>query len=397
MTWRLRPLATLAALVTCAAAGLLAVAATPASAAPVICDQYGTASVQGGRYTVQNNRWGASTTQCIDVSNAGFTVTRADHNNATNGPPASYPSIYAGCHYGACTVNSGLPARVSALNNPRATFNLTTPNSGEWDAAFDLWFDPNPNPAGQNYGAELMIWTNHRGRPQPIGSRIATVSLEGGTWDVWFGNIGWNVISYVRTTPTNTFANFGLKSFVNDSVGRGKIDTAWFMTSVQAGFEPWIGGTGLAVNQFDFNVNGDAAGGGGGGGGVSVLRGVAANRCVDVAGWGRNDGTPVQLYDCFPNNGNQQWRRVGNTFVSVDSGKCLDVAGGRTGNGTEVRLWTCLNNGAQQWVVNGDGSVVNPNSGKCLDAVERGTANGTRIQIWDCGNPLGGNQQWRLG
>lgn len=66
---------------------------------------------------------------------------------------------------------------------------------------------------------------------------------------------------------------------------------------------------------------------------------------------GKTDGTPVQLYDCFPNNG------------------------------------------AQQWVVNSDGSIVNPNSGKCLDAVEFGTTNGTRLQIWECGRPLGGNQQ----
>ncbi len=33
---------------------------------------------------------------------------------------------------------------------------------------------------------------------------------------------------------------------------------------------------------------------------------------------------------------------------------------------------------------------------RALDAVEFGTANYTRLQIWDCGNPLGGNQQWRL-
>ena len=395
MRWHPPRIALAVGLAAAVAAGVVTATAGPAAAAPVICDQYGTAAVQGGKYIVQNNRWGASTAQCIDVSAAGFTVTRADHNNATNGPPASYPSIYAGCHYGACTSGSGLPAQVSRLANPRATFDISTPGSGEWDAAFDVWFDPSANPPGQNYGAELMIWADHRGRPQPIGSRIATVNLESGTWDVWSGNIGWNVISYVRTTPDDTFANFGLKSFVDDSVGRGKINTAWYLTGVQAGFEPWIGGAGLAVDLFDFNINGNAAGGGGGG--LSVIRGAASNRCVDVAGWGTADGTPVQLYDCFPANGNQQWRRSGSTFVSVDSGKCLDVAGGRVTDGTEVRLWTCLNNAAQQWTVNADGTIVNPNSGKCLDATELGTANGTRLQIWACGRPPAGNQRWSLG
>ena len=59
---------------------------------------------------------------------------------------------------------------------------------------------------GQNTGAELMIWGNHQGAPQPIGSKIANVWLSGASWDVWFGNVGWNVISYVRTSPT-TWSN----------------------------------------------------------------------------------------------------------------------------------------------------------------------------------------------
>jgi Glycosyl hydrolase family 12 len=234
-------------------------AGSPAQAATETCAQYGTVTVAGGHYIVQNNRWGASTTQCISVNGAAFRITRADHHNATNGPPASYPSIYAGCHYGNCTTGSGLPRRVRDFGNPRATLRIATPNSGEWDAAFDLWFDPSANPPGQNHGAELMIWTNHRGRPQPIGSRVATVNLAGGSWDVWIGNIGWNVISYVRTTPSNTLANFSVKAFTDDAVRRGKINTAWYMTSVQAGFEPWIGGTGLAVDQYSFNINGNAA------------------------------------------------------------------------------------------------------------------------------------------
>jgi hypothetical protein len=134
---------------------------------------------------------------------------------------------------------------------------------------FDLWFDASAKPPGQNYGAEPMIWTNHRGRPQPIGSRVATVGLEGGTWDVWIGNIGWNVISYVRTTPANTMNDFSVRA----------------MTSVQAGFEPWIGGAGLAVDRFAFNLNG------GTGGQSTVIRGAASNRCLDLAGWGTGDGT----------------------------------------------------------------------------------------------------------
>jgi endoglucanase len=233
------------------------VLAGTAAAAPLpaeTCAQYGTVSLDGGRIIAQNNRWGASTEQCIDASGTGFVVTRADHNNPTNGAPASYPSVYVGCHYGNCTVDSGLPAQVSGLGDPRATYDITTPDAGEWDAAFDIWFDPTPAPPGQNYGAEVMIWADHRGSPQPIGGPVATVTLEGGTWDVWVGNIGWNVISYVRTTPTDGMDDFSIESFVQDAVSRGQIDPAWYLTSVQAGFEPWVGGTGLSVDRFAFHV-----------------------------------------------------------------------------------------------------------------------------------------------
>jgi hypothetical protein len=245
-------------------------AAVPsAEAAPVLCDQFASAPVAGGKYIVQNNRWGASTAQCIDVRGNGFAITQAEHRNATNGPPASYPSIFAGCHYTLCTTDSGLPLKVSDFGDPRATYKITTPNSGEWNASFDLWFDPTKRTDGQNTGAELMIWANHRGAPQPIGTPVATKTINGATWDVWVGNIGWNVVSYVRQQPTNDMSNFSVKAFVDDAVARGQIDRSWYMTSVQAGFEPWVGGAGLAVTDFAFAAGGSSTGGGGGGGGAS--------------------------------------------------------------------------------------------------------------------------------
>jgi hypothetical protein len=246
------------------------VGAGPAHAAPVICDTYGSTSIQGGRYIVQNNVWGASTRQCIDVNqNGGFTVVTAEHNNATNGAPAAYPSIYAGCHYGNCTSGSGLPMRADSggFGNLRTAVNMTYPGSGTWNAAYDLWFDPTPRTNGQNTGAEIMIWLNRRGSIQPIGSRVGTVNLLGGTWEVWFGNIGWNVVSYVRTSPTNS-VDFTINTVYSDAVSRGYAQRSWYLTSVQAGFEPWVGGAGLAVNSFSYTTGGGGGGGGGGGTGA---------------------------------------------------------------------------------------------------------------------------------
>lgn len=374
------------------AAGAVAVAPQVATAAPLICEQFGTATVASGRYVVQNNRWGASTAQCIDVRGNGFAVTRADHNNATNGPPAAYPSIYAGCHYGKCTTGSGLPLQVSAFGDVRATYQITTPPSGEWNASFDLWFDPTRRVDGQNTGAELMIWANHRGRPQPIGSKQATATIGGAAYDVWIGNIGWNVISYVRQQPSNDLTNFSVKAFVDDAVGRGQINRSWYMTSVQAGFEPWVGGTGLAVRDFSFTTAGSSGGGGGGGTTGTAIVGRGSGRCLDTAGTG--NGVPIQLWDCGGGT-RQRWARSGETLVNPATGRCLDVRNASTANGAAVQLWTCNGGGNQRWVARADGALVNRASGKCLDAA--GSANGTRLQLWACdGRGAAPNQQWTV-
>ncbi|MEV4169298.1 cellulose binding domain-containing protein [Nonomuraea sp. NPDC049709] len=232
--------------------------AAPAQAAPVLCEKYGSASIQNGRYIVQNNVWGASTAQCIDINqNGGFTVTQAAHNNSTSGAPAGYPSIYAGCHYANCTTGSNLPMQASAggFAGLRSSVSMTYPSSGTYNASYDLWFDPTPRTDGQNTGAELMIWLNRQGSIQPIGSQVGTANLAGATWQVWYGNIGWNVISYVRTSPA-TSLDFTIDTFYSDVVSRGYGQRSWYLTSVQAGFEPWIGGTGLAVNSFSFGSGG---------------------------------------------------------------------------------------------------------------------------------------------
>jgi endoglucanase len=229
-----------------------------AHAATTLCGKFDEARVSGGQFIVNNNEWNDSIQQCISVGNDGFTVTTGNHNKPTNGAPSGYPSIFAGCHYTNCSANSGLPLRVSSFNNPRSSVNFNTA-SGQWDAAYDIWFDTNPNPSGQNNGEELMIWANHAGAPQPAGSQRATVSIEGATWQVWEGRannggIGWNVVSYVRQPATNSIS-VNIKDFTNDSQSRGFMQSSWFLTSVQFGFEPWQGGPGLGVNSFSFTAN----------------------------------------------------------------------------------------------------------------------------------------------
>ena len=240
-------------LVAAIGAGTLAIAVTlPARADTQLCDQFASTPIQSGRFVVQNNNWGDTIQQCTTATATGFTVTSGNHNKPTNGPPGSYPSIFLGCHFGTCSTASGLPAPIASLRDVTTSVNFKI-TAGQFDAAYDIWYDPTARTNGQVTGAEVMIWVNHAGAPQPIGSKIATATLAGATWDVFSGNIGWNVISYVRQQRATSFSG-SVIPFEKDAQARRLIDPAWFLTSVQFGFEPWVGGPGLAADNFAVTI-----------------------------------------------------------------------------------------------------------------------------------------------
>jgi hypothetical protein len=228
------------------------------TAAPAqICDQYGSAPVAGAKYVVQNDRWGATTTQCITPFDTGFNVDVAQHVN--NKGPAGFPSIYRGCNFGYCTVASPFPAQVSKLGTVRSNWSTKGPTAGgtqQYNTAYDIWFDPTATNKGRNTGAEMMIWLNRTSWVQPIGKPYYDVNIGGAVYTVWYGKIDLPVISYVRKIPTTSVTNLPIESFTRDAMLRGVVKSSWYMTSVQAGFEPWTGGTGLRTNSFSVTRNG---------------------------------------------------------------------------------------------------------------------------------------------
>ncbi|UWE08726.1 GH12 family glycosyl hydrolase domain-containing protein [Actinacidiphila bryophytorum] len=237
-----------------AAGGLITLTSAPAAHADTqICTQYGTTTV-GGKYVVQNNRWGTSEAQCINVTSSGFQVTQADGSVATNGAPKSYPSIYNGCHYANCSPGTNLPAQLSSISSAPTSISYSYVGNAVFDAAYDIWLDPTAKKDGVNK-TEIMVWFNHVGSIQPVGSKVGSASVAGRTWDVWTGNNGGNdVISFVAPSAIDSWS-FDVKAFANETVSRGLAQSNWYLTSVQAGFEPWQNGAGLAVNSFSSSVN----------------------------------------------------------------------------------------------------------------------------------------------
>jgi Glycosyl hydrolase family 12/Cellulose binding domain len=247
------------ALVMVSVAGLTAIinpfAAKKAFAATVsTCSTTGTISTNNNAYIVQNNFWNtaATGTQCVSADNStgAFTVTTIPNAVATNGAPASYPSIYKGCHWGLCTTNSNLPIQVGSLGSVNSSWNVSLGSSGSFDIAYDIWINQTSTTSGQPNGTEIMIWINHQGAPQPFGSQTATASINGASWNVWTGNqSSWKIISYEAQNPT-TSVNFDLNNFIKDAVSRGSANNSWYLIDVEAGTEIWSGNLNFASNSF---------------------------------------------------------------------------------------------------------------------------------------------------
>ncbi|MEG3636267.1 GH12 family glycosyl hydrolase domain-containing protein [Micromonospora palythoicola] len=238
-----------------AAGSIVAVAlGGTASADTQICEQYGSTVIQN-RYVVQNNRWGTTAQQCINVTNNGFEIITQNGSSPTNGAPTAYPSVFLGCHYTNCSPGTNLPIQVSQISSATSSINYRYVSNGIYNASYDIWLDPSPKRDGVNQ-MEIMIWFNRQGPIQPIGSPVGNANIDGRNWEVWRGSNGSNnVISYVAPSAISS-ANLNLLAFINDTRNRGAITNSWYLTSIQAGFEPWQGGVGLAVTNFSAAVNG---------------------------------------------------------------------------------------------------------------------------------------------
>ena len=246
-----------------AAALLVAVVAVNPAHAKLLCEQFDSTVVD--KYVVQNNRWNNDvhpSEQCIDVvaGPPGFKITKETGSAQTNGAPLGYPNIYIGCRYLNCSPGTNLPMQLKSIRSAKSAIKY-------------IWLDPTPRKNDVSE-VEVMIWLKHQGQIQPIGVKTATVTIHDIEWDVWACSNGANdVISYVCrqivSPPQDCQLSgidqimFSVLDFLADARKREanngggnppgkmyKITDDWYLTGIQAGFEPWQGGVGLAVDQF---------------------------------------------------------------------------------------------------------------------------------------------------
>ncbi|MEW2302217.1 RICIN domain-containing protein [Streptomyces sp. NPDC006655] len=110
----------------------------------------------------------------------------------------------------------------------------------------------------------------------------------------------------------------------------------------------------------------------------------ATDKCLEVGGGKKDNGTPVQIYTCNGSVG-QTWKISDDALVNVNSAKCLEVKGGATANGTVVQIATCNGkSAAQKWQydTHGTSRLYNPGTGNCLDLATY--ENSRDARMWDC-------------
>jgi len=209
------------------------------------------------------------------------------------------------------------------------------------------------------WGAPMTTGLNYNG---PINGNyfIAYVQADSDTMRaLGMGSIYWPGLrtgdSYSMTTLGGSGTNLTLTT--NSSSGASRLQWAW----------------------------------GVGSGAAAVVRGVGANRCLDVPGASTVWGVQLEIYDC--NGGsNQSWLLTPAKTLVVYGSLCLDVAGASTAAGAKVETWDCTAAVNQQWNLNSNGTITSVQTGLCLDASGAGTANGTLIDVWSCNGAS--NQQW---
>ncbi len=223
------------------------------------CDRYGQIELIG-QYTVQNNVWNdeaALQEQCVTAlwdgssSVAGLIVDPVDVS--TEELPASYPSIVYGWHFGSFYGPYREARLVTDVAAIPTTWRFTVPGDARYDAAYDLWFHPEPAPPDAQGSLEMMIWVASRDAT-PVGELVNLIDLGQASFEVWWGqNAGFSTLTYRRTGSVSE-VTMDLVPFLADAIGRGVLMSDWYLLSVESGFELWRATSAVTTHAYEVRV-----------------------------------------------------------------------------------------------------------------------------------------------
>lgn len=216
-----------------------------------------------GKYYVNNNLWGqdsGSGSQCVwDISQSGDTIAWGTDYTWTGADNSvkSYASSVLGWHWGWKTDQAAteLPVRIGDKKSVPTSWDFdVSADPGTMNVAYDLWLHTKKDVDWQDQPTdEVMIWLNKQGGAGPLGTKTGTVSLGGATWDLYQGDIGWKVHSFVRVGNTSS-ADLDLNEFLQDLVKRGSLSDEKYLSGVEAGTEVFHGKGRVDTKEYSVDV-----------------------------------------------------------------------------------------------------------------------------------------------
>lgn len=222
----------------------------------LLCRSHSTVRVHSGNrtYLVKNDNF-ADKGECLSGATTKPAFRVAESRATATGPGSdAFPNIYDGCSWGRCSPGTKLPATVSAVSNESTTFDTTESAKGTWAAGYDVWFNPQPIRNGQA-DAEMMIWLDGQNVYNPAGQGWPVVRIDGALWyvETWITGNGkqtWRYVQFRKYTPRWSVTDLAMKPFYQYLERQGWITPSWYLLSINAGFEIWNGGAGLAATNF---------------------------------------------------------------------------------------------------------------------------------------------------
>jgi Glycosyl hydrolase family 12 len=193
-----------------------------------------------GAYTVANNMWNvggggiAQTLSACSSSSWFVKATVADDGGGVK----TYPNSH---------LNFDNTPKISSLNSVTSTFAQNTPDSGNYEDAYDIWLNGTAGAGGD----EIMIWTENHGQI-PAGSPTTSVTFDGQSYTVWKGTNG--PVSFVANSNV-TSGNLNLLQFFQWLMNKGWERTDSTLNQVDYGAELVSTNGPETFNFSDFSVS----------------------------------------------------------------------------------------------------------------------------------------------
>ena len=218
---------TIAAVMVCviAAAGGLAACSGPGAASPACPHPSYVTSAKFGTwhlapYAVANDMWNSDGYQVTQTLYAcsyrnWYVVARLNGGSAA---VKTYPDAQK---------NFSDP-RISALKSVTSTFAETSPGTGIYEDAYDIWLNGIASPGS----TEVMVWTENHGQ-RPGGSVAGTATVGGRSYTVWRKG---SYIAFVANTNF-TSGTVNLLEFLTRVMAKGWMPGNSTLSAVDYGVE----------------------------------------------------------------------------------------------------------------------------------------------------------------